>query len=186
MPNPIYLSLVFNNHQPVGNFDFVNEHAYNQAYLPMVDLLEKHPGIATALHFSGSLLDWLLEHHPELVERIKALVAREQVEILTGGYYEPILVSLMDVDKIGQIRKLTEKIQQLFNTTPRGLWLAERVWDPYLAKPLAEVGVEYVVVDDAHFELVGFDRDRDLFGYFMTEEQGATLAVFPSLTHLRY
>ena len=110
MPNPIFLSLVFHNHQPVGNFDFVNEHAYGQAYLPMVQLLENHPGIAIALHFSGSLLDWLSEHHPELLERIKALVARGQVEILTGGYYEPILVSLQDVDKIGQIRKLTEKI----------------------------------------------------------------------------
>ena len=186
MPNPIFLSLVFHNHQPVGNFDFVNEHAYSQAYLPMVQLLEKHPGVAIGLHFSGSLLDWLIEHHPELLERVKALVARGQVEILTGGYYEPILVSLQDVDKIGQIHKLTEKIQQVFGTKPRGLWLAERVWDPYLAKPLSEVGVEYVVVDDAHFELVGFDRDRDLFGYFMTEEQGSTLAMFPSLTHLRY
>ncbi len=186
MSNPLFLSLVFHTHQPVGNFDFVNEHAYESAYLPMVDLLERHPGVRIGLHVSGSLLDWLMEHHPELLERFKALVARSQVEILTGGYYEPILVSLPDVDKLGQIRKLTETIQKLFGTTPRGLWLAERVWDPYLVKPLAEIGVEYVIADDTLFEMVGFDRERDLFGYFMTEEQGKTVAVFPSLMHLRY
>ncbi len=186
MANSIYLSLVFHNHQPVGNFDFIYEHGYKTAYLPMVELLENHPGVPIGLHFSGSLLDWLVKHQPGLLERIKVLVARGQVEILTGAYYEPILVSLLDVDKLGQVHKLTDAIGQWFDTEPRGMWLAERVWEPQLAKPLAEAGVRYVIVDDTHFEGVGFNKEKDLFGYFITEEQGRTLAVFPTLTRLRY
>ncbi len=186
MANPIFLSLVFHNHQAVGNFDFVNEQSYREAYLPMVALLERHPGVHVGLHFSGSLLEWLVEHHPDFLERVKDLVARQQVEILTGGYYEPILAVLPDEDKIGQIVKLTRIVQEWFGTEPRGLWLAERVWEPYLAKPLAEAGVKYVIVDDTHFEAVGFNKEKDLFGYYITEEQGHKLAVFPTLTYLRY
>ncbi len=186
MINPIYLSLVFHNHQPVGNFDFVNEHGYQVAYLPLVEALEKHPRIHTGLHFTGSLLDWLVRHRPELLERIKALTAQGQVEILTGGYYEPILATLQDVDKLGQIRKLSDAVRQWFDTEPQGIWLAERVWEPQLAKPLAEAGGRYIIVDDTHFEGVGFNKDKDLFGYFITEEQGYPLAVFPTLTYLRY
>ena len=32
MTSPIYLALVMHNHQPVGQFDFVNEHAVRVAY----------------------------------------------------------------------------------------------------------------------------------------------------------
>jgi len=186
MSNPLFLSLVFHNHQSIGNFNFVYERSYHSAYQPLVELLERHPAIHVGLHFSGSLLEWLAEYYPGFLERVRALVERGQVEILTGGYYEPILAALPDTDKIGQIRKLTESIRRLFGTEPAGLWLAERIWEPYLAKPLAEAGARYVIVDDAHFEEVGFDKDKDLFGYYITEEQGHKLAVFPTLTHLRY
>src|SRR6476646_9949974 len=66
------------------------------------------------------------------------------------------------------------------------MWLAERVWEPHLARPIAQAGIRYVIVDDTHFESVGLDKERDLFGYYITEEQGQSLAVFPTLAYLRY
>ncbi|MHB8624973.1 MAG: alpha-amylase/4-alpha-glucanotransferase domain-containing protein [Aggregatilineales bacterium] len=186
MPAPIYLSLVFHNHQPVGQFDDVTEHSTQVSYIPIVDLLERHPSIHAGIHFTGPLLEWLIAHHPTLIDRVRRLVERGQVEMLTGGYYEPVLVALPDKDKIGQIRKLTDMVKAVFRYTATGMWLAERVWEPHLAKPIAEAGVRYVIVDDTHFEGVGFDKDKDLFGYYMTEEQGKSLAVFPTLAYLRY
>jgi alpha-amylase len=59
------------------------------------------------------------------------------------------------------------------------------VWEPHLPRTLREAGVEYVVVDDHHFALAGLDADT-LGGYYLTEEQGATLAVFPISERLRY
>ena len=49
MSNTIFLSLVFHNHQSVGNFDFINEKSYTIAYLPMIELLEKYPGVHVGL-----------------------------------------------------------------------------------------------------------------------------------------
>ena len=185
MPKHIYLALAIHNHQPVGNFPWVFKEAYRVAYEPMIACLERHPKIRLALHYSGPLRDWLLESRPEFLQRVRTLVERGQVEIMTGGYYEPILPSIPDADKLGQIAKLTRAVRDDFGCQPTGLWLAERVWEPHLAKPLAEAGVEYIIVDDTHFKYVGLDEE-ELFGYYVTEEQGHTLKVFATSKWLRY
>src|SRR5438067_1227656 len=41
----VVLGLVFHNHQPIGNFGWINEEHYEKAYLPMVEALERHPGV---------------------------------------------------------------------------------------------------------------------------------------------
>jgi len=181
----ILLSLVIHNHQPVGNFDFVFERACREAYEPMIALVEKHPEVKIALHYTGSLLDWIIVHRHDLIDRLRILAETKQVEILTGGYYEPILVSIPDIDKAGQIKKLNGTIRELFHYNPEGSWLAERVWEPHLAKTFSENGVKYTIVDDTHFKYAGLNED-DLFGYYVTEEQGNKLDVFSTLKHLRY
>ena len=100
------------NHQPIGNFDFVFEETYNKSYLPFVEILEKFPSVKMAIHFTGILLDWLIENRPGLIGKIKKMVDRGQLEILTGGYYEPILSVIPENDRLGQIRKLTGKIKK--------------------------------------------------------------------------
>jgi alpha-amylase len=74
----------------------------------------------------------------------------------------------------------------MFGIEATGVWLAERVWEPHLARPIAQAGGRYTILDDTHFESVGLDREKDLFGYYATEEEGYPLAVFPTHTYLRY
>lgn len=181
----IHFILGVHNHQPVGNFDWVFEDAYTKAYLPFLETLEKHPKIRLMYHTTGPLLDWLEERHPDFIDRIRGLAERNQIEIMTGGYYEPILAVIPDRDKAGQIEMMTRYVKKRFNADARGLWLAERVWEPYLAKPLAESGVEFVTLDDYHFLSSGMEQD-DLLGYFRTDEQGYPLAIFPINMRLRY
>jgi alpha-amylase len=178
--NKLHLALALHNHQPVGNFDWVFENAATLAYEPMLAALERHPGIRLALHYTGPLRDWLAEHKPGLLGRVRALVERGQVEMLTGGYYEPILAAVPDADKLGQIRKMTAAIKKDFGCEPTGAWLAERIWEPHLPKPLAAAGVQYTLVDDTH--LPGQDR----FGYYITEEQGYAVKVFGTAKYLRF
>ncbi len=181
----IYLSLAFHNHQPVGNFPSVFAEACEKAYLPMLDALEQNPEMRVSLHYTGPLLDWLKEKQPEFLRRVGKLVRRDQVEIISGAYYEPILPSIPDSDKIGQIAMHTVASKELFGVVPAGLWLAERVWEPHLPEILADAGIEYTILDDSHFKAVGLD-DSDLFGYYLTEEQGRPLKVFPTSKYLRY
>jgi 4-alpha-glucanotransferase len=173
------------NHQPAGNFDSVVQDAIRRAYHPFLAAAREVGGFSLTVHCSGGLLTFLRERARPTFDLLGQLAADGQVELLTGGFYEPILPMLPDWDKIGQIQSLTEFLRAHFGVRPRGMWLAERVWEPHLPKALQEAGVEYVLVDDAHFALVGMDPET-LGGYYLTEEQGATVAVFPINQRLRY
>ncbi|HVB22270.1 MAG TPA: alpha-amylase/4-alpha-glucanotransferase domain-containing protein [Ktedonobacteraceae bacterium] len=183
--NSIYLGLLLHNHQPVGNFPWVFEQVYAESYAPMIAALERHPAVRISLHYTGSLLDWLEETHPEFLQRIALLVQRNQVEMVSGGYYEPILPSIPDADKLGQIRRLTQRIQRDFSTQATGMWIAERVWEPGLPRFLREAGIEWTILDDVHFKNVGLE-DSDLYGYYATEDQSDVLKVYATSQSLRY
>jgi 4-alpha-glucanotransferase len=183
--NKLYLSLALHNHQPIGNYDFVIEDAYHKTYEPMITALERHPGVRLALHYSGPLRDWLAQYQPDFLKRVRTLAGRRQVELMTGGYYEPVLTALPDADKLGQIAKMNEAVLKDFGAEPIGMWLAERVWEPHLPRPLHEAGIRYTILDDTHFKYGGY-TDDDLFGYYVTEEQGHPVSVFASLQYLRY
>ncbi|MBI4589373.1 MAG: DUF1926 domain-containing protein [Candidatus Rokubacteria bacterium] len=184
-PDTLTFLFGIHNHQPVGNFDQVIADATDRAYHPFLALLEQFPHLPVTVHTSGNLLLWLREHASGTFDLLGTLAARGQAELLTGGFYEPMLPILPDWDKVGQIQELTEFLRRQFGVSPRGMWLAERVWEPQLPKVLREAGVEYVLVDDSHFALAGLDP-ATLAGYFLTEEQGFTLAVFPISQRLRY
>ena len=173
------------NHQPIGNFDSVLAEATERAYRPFLELVRRRPEVRLSVHCTGSLLAWLRAQGRKTFDLLGETVSAGQVELLTGGFYEPILAILPDADKRGQIQRLTEYLAREFGVRPRGMWLAERVWEPHLPKALREAGVEFVLVDDSHFALAGLDPDT-LGGYYVTEEQGHTLAVFPISQRLRY
>lgn len=173
------------NHQPIGNFDFVFEDAYQKSYLPFLKILEKHPKIRIAIHFTGILLDWLEAHHPELLQLVNKLRGNGQLELMSGGYYEPILSVIPPKDRKGQIQKLTRRVKDLFDYDATGMWLAERVWEPVLPSSMADAGITYTVVDDTHFKYAGL-RDDALDGYYVSEDLGKQVAVFPISKHLRY
>jgi len=181
----MHLGLLLHNHQPVGNFPWVCQQVYQQAYLPLIAALEQHPRIRLALHYTGSLLDWLGETHPEFIARLAALVSRQQVELVGGGYYEPVLSAIPDRDTLGQIRKLSDRLRRDFACEVSGLWLAERVWEPGLAGLLPQAGIAWTILDDVHLQSAGLG-ESDLYGYYATEDRSSVLKVFATSQALRY
>lgn len=179
------LVLVVHNHQPVGNFDSVFSDATEKAYAPLVDLLAKHPRVRVGLHFTGPLLEWLENHRPEVLSTVREMCSSGQVEILGGGWAEPMLAVLADRDALGQLRMMRSECARLFGVLPRGMWLAERVWDPDLPRLLRAADVEYTLLDDTHFRYAGLLASR-LTGHYVTEKAGDAMAVFPIDRDLRY
>lgn len=181
----INLILGNHNHQPIGNFDFVIESVYNKAYKPFLDILLKYKDIKFNMHYTGPLIDWLQANKKEHLEDLKKLSDRGQIEFQSGGYYEPILPSIPNRDKVEQIKKLNEYIKDKFGVVARGMWLAERVWEPSLVSTLVECGIEYLALDDSQFIPTGLDRD-EMFGYFTTDNEDKRMNVFPISQNLRY
>ena len=181
----ISLALAIHNHQPVGNFGWVLAEVFEQAYQPMVDALERHAHVRLSLHYTGPLLEWLRAERPAFIAQLAALVDRGQVEILGGGYYEPVLASLPERDRIGQLNRMAHELESLFGRRPVGAWLAERVWEPDLPTSLAAAGYAWTILDDAHFRAAAIPEE-DLWGPYTTEDQGHLLRVFGTEQGLRY
>ncbi|HEV8053671.1 MAG: DUF1925 domain-containing protein [Chloroflexi bacterium] len=181
----VSLALVLHNHQPVGNFGWVFEEVWEKAYLPMIAALERHPSVRVGLHYTGPLLDWLTAEKPDTIERIAALASRKQVELLGGGWYEPILAALTVADRHGQLVRMADEIERRFGQRPRGAWLAERVWEPSLAFDLAQAGYEYTIVDDNHLRNAAIPDER-MWGTYIVDDQGRKLTVFATEQGLRY
>ncbi|OGX40442.1 MAG: hypothetical protein A2984_01410 [Omnitrophica WOR_2 bacterium RIFCSPLOWO2_01_FULL_41_12] len=181
----VNLLLGIHCHQPVGNFSGVFQGAYELAYLPFIETMAKHPEIKFSLHYSGSLLDWLKNKEPGFLKKINTLVKRGQVEIITGGYYEPILTLIDAKDAASQIEMHKEAVKELFSYAACGLWLTERVWEPYLPYILSQAGIKYTLVDDFHFREAGIEPEN-LNGYYAAEEKGKAVYLFPGSERLRY
>ena len=185
MSNRLRLVLALHNHQPIGNFDGSIEQAYQDSYLPFLDLFKKYDSLKIALHTSGSLMDWLEEHHPEYVDSLAELASSGRIEILGGPYYEPILAMLPSRDRIGQIRRYTRHLESRLNTRVRGMWTPERVWEQSYIRDLTEAGIEYTIVDDFHFKKAGL-LESQLYGRYLSEDDGNLMTIFPGSEPLRY
>ena len=110
----VHFSLILHNHQPIGNFDHVFEQAYQDSYLPFLEVFEPYEHLRIALHTSGPLCQWLDRHHPDYLDRLRQLVQYGRLEIVGGAFYEPILAMIPSRDRIGQIKRFRD-------------WLARRL-----------------------------------------------------------
>ena len=172
-------------HQPVDNFRWVIDHAVEVCYAPFFEVMSRHPEFKFAVHCSGWLMEQIETRFPELYGQIRRLAELGSIEFFTAGYYEPILSVIPSEDRVTQVKMLSGAIADAFAQQPGGLWLTERVWECSLIPDLNRAGVAYTVMDDYHFQCAGFDTER-LDGYYMSEEGGVELGLFPISKKLRY
>lgn len=186
MTPTLRLCLVLHNHQPVGNFDNVFEQSYEDAYLPFLEVFERYgDDLRISLHTSGPLMEWLVDRKPDYIDRLTALVQAGRIEIVGGAFYEPILTMIPSRDRIGQISGYRHWLEDLLGGTVQGMWMPERVWEQSLTRDLVDAGVKYTVLDDFHFRNAGLAEDQ-LFGHYLTEDDGRVFTIFPGSERLRY
>ncbi len=161
------------------------EEVFNVCYRPYFEVLKRFPELKTTAHFSGPLLEWLKQHRADYLKMLKDMVQAGRLEILSGGFYEPLLSTLPEEDAIGQIRMMNQFIEAEFDFEPRGLWLAERIWNPDLPRIIAQAGLQFTIVDDTHFYYSGLEENQ-MQGYYITERLGHPLFLFPISKELRY
>lgn len=182
---PVDFLYGIHNHQPVGNFEHVFEEAYETCYRPQLEILRRHPNVKAAYHHSGPLLEWIEKRRPDYFEMIGEMVDGGQLELLSGGFYEPILSVIPKDDAIGQIVMMNEYLTKRFGYAPTGMWTAERIWDPELPQIASAAGISFTLLDDTHFYYTGMSPE-DRYGYYVTEKGGETLAIFPIDKAMRY
>ena len=179
----VNLVLCLHMHQPVGNLPDVVDRITKEVYRPVLGVLEKHPGVAVNLHISGCLLEMLSARHPDLIQKIKELVATGRVEMMSGGFFEPVLVEWSEDDRDGQLTKMASWLKEKLGAEPAGAWLAEGVWGPSLCGAFSRAGLRYTPVDGSYFLQAGIVPAK-MSGHYVTDQAGHLINVFPTCPEL--
>jgi alpha-amylase/alpha-mannosidase (GH57 family) len=154
------------------------EDQYQTTIKKIFSYLYAHENLFLSVFIPGLLLEWFEKKHPEILDVLNELVKRKQVEILGGGYYEPPFPLLLPVDRVGQIESLTTSIRKTLGKRPRGITMAESIWDPSIISSCNSCGIEYALLDN---RLIPRSSYRPVSSYspLIVENLGRTLTVIP-------
>ena len=156
----------------VENNDF--EITYNRTLRKIISFLYNHPKVSFTFYLPGPIWEWLEKNHAEFITLLTELVNRKQVEILGGGYYEPIFPLIMPIDRVGQIELNTTNIRKQVGKKPRGIFLGDTVWDPSLISSFKTCGMEFAIL---HNSLIPENEPEGK--NLIVEDMGKTLTIIP-------
>jgi 4-alpha-glucanotransferase len=165
-------------HQPIGVGPQALDRAFDDYYDVLLDVVEEDPNLRVNLHFTGTILEHAVAHHPAFLDRLRALWKDDRIELLGGAFHDPALPSIPERDALGQLQYTSNFYEQNFGRRPEGAWLCLRSWDSALIRMMGGAGVRYTLLDDAQFVVAGMHPDS-LKGHYTTERAGHTMNVFP-------
>ena len=125
-----------------------SEKDYLDVYKTAATFLYSHPDYCMSFSFIGNQLQFLKKNHPEFLEILQQLTNRKQVEVLGGGFYNPVFPLLFPIDRSGQVDMLSAEIRRTVGKRPRGMTLCASSWDTSLVTSFETCGMEYVMLDN--------------------------------------
>ena len=147
---------------------------YLTVYKPLARFLYSHPEFKFSFSFTGPQLLYYKKKRNEFLTIIKELVERNQVEIIGGGFYAPVLPLLFPVDRNTQIDMLSTEIRQTVGKRPRGITMFADIWDSSLVNNLQTCGIEYTLLDSN-----SIPENKRNFLYNIMHDLGKTVEIFP-------
>ncbi len=158
-----------------------------ESYGRILFVLEALPKVKISLNICASLTEQLLKcGHQKILNRIKRLANRGQIELVGSAKYHPILPFLPKSEVIRQV-KLNEALNQkcfgeIWRPRPKGFFLPELAYDQKTAKIIQNLGYEWIVLDEiayqGRFGRVLFDRSYEIKGLFPNQEKKKLKVIF--------
>ena len=145
------------------------ERRYQDVYRKAATFFYQHQHNRASVFFPGPLLRWLDEEHPEFTRLFAKMVDRRQIEILGGGFHEPLFPLLPPVDRSGQLELLTSEIRRVFGKRPRGAVIHLSAWDNSMVSTLSNGGIEYVLLSSSLIP------ERSPYRPYILNERGKTV-----------
>ena len=175
----IYVSFIIKSVSVCTDNTELLDKSFQTVYKPIIKYLYSHPSFPLSFAFSGPQIQYFKKRKNELITILRELVDRKQVEILGGGYNEPLLPLLNSVDRNGQIDLLTSEIRQTFGKRPRGMTLFQDCWDSSLVNNIHTCGIEYVILSSSLIP----ESKRSFLPIFMSD-LGKNVDIFPYYNEL--
>jgi len=152
-------------YQPANSDAHVIEEATVKSYERIVRALEDNPKIKFTMNISGCLfLRWEELGYFDLIDRLRKMVEKKQLEITGTAAYHPALPLVSDKEAELQIKE-NEKILKSHlgeNFKPRGFFMPEMMYGKDVARIIKKMGYEWIILDEiaktGNLNKVDFDK----------------------------
>jgi len=146
---------LFHLYQPPWQERSVFLDFYSNRYEPLITFFENNPTCKVTFNFTGSLTEiFIKEKKFELIDRIRLLVDRKQVELVGTAMYHPILPLIPNKEIVRQIH-LNETINSKYFKeqwtsnilSGRGFYLPEIAYSNESLKIIHDLGFKWITID---------------------------------------
>ena len=141
-------------YQPANQKSYWVNRITNESYRKIFSLLLANPRARITINISGVLLELFEKNnHQDVIDMIRKLLKREQIEITGSAKYHPLLPFLPKEEVIRQI-KLNEETLRYFlgpNIKLKGFFPPEMGFSIDLAKIISSLGYSWVIADELSF-----------------------------------
>ena len=132
----------------------------DQCYLPanrmFKRMVEAHAGrFRMALSISGTAIEQMERHRPDVLESFQDLVAGGGVELLAETYYHSLAFVHSNKEFERQVDLHLEKIEELFQVRPRVFRNTELIYNDAIAAKAETMGFDGIVAEGVEWNLSG-------------------------------
>lgn len=127
--------------------DKVAEKSYIPTNQRLIKMLHDNPGFKISLSLSGVFLEQIEKWAPNVLESFKELVATGRVEIVGETYYHSLAFYYSREEFEAQVESHKQKIESLFNQTPRVFRNTELAYNNDLATWADQAGYKGILAE---------------------------------------
>ncbi len=141
-------------YQPPTQKEYWINRITNESYRKIFKLLLENPDAKITMNINGILLE-LLEKcgHKDVIEMIRALTKRQQMELTGSAKYHPLLPYLPEGEIIRQVKLNEETLRHYLdsNLALNGFFPPEMGFSIDLAKKIKKLGYKWIIADELSF-----------------------------------
>lgn len=172
----IYWSPLFHFYQPPTQIYSVLKKVCTESYLPLIEVFKGHPHAKATVNIQGVLTEMLWESgFSEVIEGLKTLAERGQIEFTGSGKYHPVLPLIPHREIERQIRRNYLTNRYFFGEvySPKGFFPPEMCYSEDILEPVLESRHEWIILSG-----VACPANWPIDVIYQASHEGEKIAVF--------
>lgn len=145
----IYWAQLFHFYQPPTQLPPVLEKICNESYRPLLQVFREYPNAKVTMNINGVLTEMLKDcGHPDVIDGVKELAEKGQIEITGTAKYHPIL-PLISHDEVKRQLEINRKTNSFFFGNaykPSGFFPPEMAYSRDILPAVTETGYQWIII----------------------------------------
>jgi alpha-amylase/alpha-mannosidase (GH57 family) len=145
----IYWAQLLHFYQPPTQVPSVLKKICDESYRPLLQVFQEYPNARVTINFNGVLTDMLMDcGHKDVIEGLRSLAERGQIEFTGTGKYHPILPLIPKDEAKRQIDLNMQTNHRFFGKTyaPQGFFPPEMCYSQDILQPITESGYRWIIL----------------------------------------